>query len=71
MKHNALNGCSDADPIRQADNDNLNQTGLKEFKDSPAYYERRSKIGTRLGRSDWWITIGVYLVIVGVAFVIL
>jgi hypothetical protein len=71
MKYNARNGAYKDNPISQADNDNLNQTGLQEFNDSPAYYERRSKIGMKLGRNDWWIAIGVYLVIVGVAFVVL
>jgi len=71
MKYNAIKAFVTDHTISGADDDNLSQTGLQEFKDSPAYYERRSKIGTKLGRGDWSIAIGVYLIIISVALVIL
>ena len=53
------------------DDDDTGQPGLQEFRDSPDYYEHRSKIGFKLGPGDWWIVVGVYLVIVSVGLVIL
>ncbi len=40
-------------------------------KASAEYYERRQKFWADFHRGDWWIAIGLYLIISSVAFVVL
>lgn len=56
-------GSDDFDIRKEAD--------LKEFEASSAYYERRSRIRMKWHKGDSWIAVGLYLVLVSVAFVIL
>ena len=46
------------------------EADLKEFEASSAHYERRSRIRLKWHQGDIWIAIGLYLVLVGVAFVV-
>ena len=47
------------------------KAAMQEFEDSSEYYERRSKIRFKWQQGDWWIAIGLYMVLVGVAFIVL
>lgn len=61
----------DCDQDRHLDATVSGQADLQEFRDSPVYYEQRSKINKESGRGEWWIAIGVYLIIISIGFVIL
>lgn len=59
---------------RQTENDQLtsqveDEAGLE--RASADSYERRWKLRAKLDREDWWIAVAVYLLLSGVAFVIL
>ena len=75
MKRNELMGSVNDQAISQVDdeaaNDNFNETELQEFEASSAYYERRSRNRIKLHQGDWWIAVGLYLILLGVAFVAL
>ncbi len=53
----------------KAANDDLCETGLE--RDSSASYERRRKMWAEFNRGDWWIALGLYLILSSVAFVVL
>ena len=75
MKRNEITDSVNEQPVNQADNqaanDNFNETDLREFEASSEYYERRSRYRIKLQRGDWWIAVGLYLILFGVAFVVL
>jgi len=48
----------------------MDRLDLQKFKDSSAFYKRRFKHIKKSHKADWWITAGLYLLLVGVAFVI-
>ncbi len=48
--------------------DNAKELALQ--KASAEYYERRQKLWADFDRGDWWIAIGLYLIISSVAFVV-
>ncbi len=52
-------------------NYDLSDTDVRMLKLSSEYYERRSKILGRLRKGDWWIAIGIYLVLAGLAIAVL
>ena len=54
---------------KAANDDHLSETGLE--RDSTASYERRRKMWARFNQGDWWIAVGLYLFLCGVAFVAL
>ena len=51
--------------------DDLSETDIRTLRTSSEYYERRSKILGGLRKGDWWIAIGLYLIIAGVAVAVL
>ena len=57
----------------EAENDNLNETGLQECESSAGEYERRRryriKIRDEFLPETWWIVIALYLISISVAFV--
>jgi len=53
----------------EAENDDLYETDLERV--SADDYEQRRKIWTEFNRGDWWIAVAVYLLLSGVAFVVL
>jgi hypothetical protein len=63
MKRDNLKNSVDSQRVDGAD--------LQEFEASSEYYERRSRIRFKWQQGDWWIAIGLYLVLVGVALVVL
>ncbi len=75
MKRDELTDSVNDQPVSQVDdeaaNDNFNETDLQEFEASSDYYERRSRNRIKLRQGDWWIAVGVYLILIGVAFVAL
>ncbi len=71
MIRNSLNSINDSHRAGHLDDGDSVQAGLQEFRDSPVYYEQRSKINKELRRGEWWIVVGVYLIIISIGFVIL
>ena len=75
MKRNELTDSVNDQSISQVDDeaasDNFNETDLQEFEASSDYYERRSRIRIKLHLGDWWIAVGLYLILISVAFVVL
>ena len=75
MKRNVLTDSVIDQPISRDDdeaaNDNFNETDLQAFEASSDYYERRSRNRIKLHQGDWWIAVGLYLILLGVAFVVL
>ena len=75
MKRDELTDSVNDQPVSQVDdeaaNDNFKETDLKEFEASSDHYERRSRIRIKLHQGDWWIAVGLYLILIGVAFVVL
>jgi len=71
MKHNVLKGFVESHQVGHVDDEDSGQSGIQEFRDSPVYYGQRSKINKEMGRGEWWIAIGVYLIIISIGFVIL
>lgn len=53
----------------EAANDDLCENGLE--RDSSASYERRRKMWAEFNQGDWWIALGLYLILSSVAFVVL
>lgn len=49
--------------------DDLGETDLHGL--SADFYERRRKMWVGLNRADWWIAVGVYLILSSVAFAVL
>jgi len=52
-----------------AANENISDTTLQ--KASADFYERRTKMWTNFTRGDFWIAIGLYLILASAAFVVL
>lgn len=50
-------------------NDDIEDTGFQ--KASADFYERRASMWTNFTRGDFWIAIGLYLILAGAAFVVL
>lgn len=71
MKRNKHRNSVESQQNVRADNDTRKQADLQEFNASPELYERRSRIRFKWQQGDWWIAVGLYLVLVGVALVIL
>lgn len=53
----------------EPENGELNEFDLRAI--SAESYERRRLIWTKFKRGDWWIAVGLYLVLSSVAFVVL
>jgi len=78
MKHNELKEFVIDQAIDQVEdevaNDNLHGTDLRQSETSAAsadYYERCWKGRIEFHHTPWWIAIGVYLLLISVAFVVL
>jgi hypothetical protein len=75
MKHdhlsNSVNSQSTSQGDDEAENNNLDETGWHAAGASAEHYERCRKSRIRMRQGDWWIAIGLYLVLVSVAFVVL
>ena len=52
----------------KVESDDAKETAFQ--KASAKYYERRQKFWADFNRGDWWIAIGLYLIISSVAFVV-
>ncbi|MCJ7589865.1 MAG: hypothetical protein MUO51_00770 [Woeseiaceae bacterium] len=50
-------------------NDDISDTGFQ--KASADFYERRTSMWSNFTRGDFWIAIGLYLILAGAAFVVL
>jgi len=57
--------------IVERDVDDLTSSGLRQLKLSSDFYDRRRKMSERLRKGDWWIALGLYLILAGIAFVVL
>jgi len=75
MKRNQLPDSVSDQSTSQVDHDaadeNINETDLLLFKASAEHYERRWRNRIKFNRGDWWLAIGVYLMLASVAFVAL
>ena len=73
MKHEQSRRTGYEGPASQiepgAANDELYETDLERV--SAVSYERRREMWTKFDKGDWWIAIGVYLILSGMAFVVL
>jgi len=70
VKHSALKVCNNEQALGQDGDSELDQSSPL-VSDAARYYERRSRIGIKLARGDWWIAIGVYLILIGIGIVVL
>ena len=52
-------------------NDEFSDYDARQYQVSSDFYGRRSKIWSKIRRGDLWIALGLYLLLSGVAFVIL
>ena len=72
MKRNELRESVNDQPINQVEdevsNDNLDETDWHALEVSAIYYERRWRNRIRLHQGDWWIAIGLYSLLISVAF---
>ena len=75
MKRKKLRGSAHYQAIDQVEdevaNDNLHGTDLRQAETSAAsadYYERCWKGRIEFHQPPWWIAIGVYLILISVAF---
>ena len=71
MKRKSHKKSVDVDLVGMPEYADRKKADLQEFEASSEYYERRSRIRFKWHQGDWWIAIGLYLVLVGVAFVVL
>ena len=44
---------------------------IERMSESADHYENRRKMKKSMGRGDWWVAIGIYLILSGIAVVIL
>ena len=74
MKRDQVRKSENHQPDKQVDNkvakDGLDESGWHELGAAADYYERRHKRTIQFSKGDWWIAIGLYLLFVGVAFVV-
>jgi hypothetical protein len=75
MKRDQFRESASNRPASQAEgeavNDRLNVTEMQDYESSADVYERRWRRKNKPDRRDWWIAGAVYLLLAGVAFVVL
>jgi hypothetical protein len=71
MKRDQVRKSESHQPTGQVEDDNLDRSGWHALGVSADYYEQRHKSRIKFSKGDWWIAVGLYLLFVGVAFVIL
>ena len=75
MKRDQFRESASNRPASQAEseavNDRLNVTDMQDYESSADVYERRWRRKNKPDRRDWWIAGAVYLLLAGVAFVVL
>lgn len=51
--------------------EDYSDTDIRQFQVTSDFYDRRSRIWSKIRKGDLWIALGVYLFLSGVAFVVL
>ncbi len=73
MKRDKLRRTGNGRPTSQVEdgaaNNDFYETDLERF--SAAHYKQRGRIWRKFNRGDWWIAVGVYLILSSVAFVVM
>jgi hypothetical protein len=74
MKRNQFRESASDQPARQVEdeaaNSRRNDTDMQDYESSADVYERRWRQRVKHDGRDWWIAVAAYLLLAGVAFVV-